>query len=409
MSDVLTIADVGHRGDGVAHTADGAVFVPYTLPGETVSVEADRALDRRRLIAIHTLSPRRVAPICPHFGSCGGCSLQHWASDAYRGWKRSLVVAALGQAGIDAPADDLIDAHGEGRRRVVLHARFDNSRLEVGFSMARAHTIVPIQACPVLAPSLQGALAAARALAASLRSIRKPLDIQVTATDAGLDIDLRGSGALTREAEAALTAAAASRRLARLTRHGHRVMQVYEPTIRMGRAAVTLPPGAFLQATQEGEEVLARLVGKHTNGASHILDLFAGVGPFALRLAETAQVHAVDSDARAIDALRNAAQAPGLRPVTVETRDLFRLPLRVEELRRYDAVVFDPPRQGATAQTREIAASRVPRVVAVSCNPATFARDARTLIDSGYRLERVTPVDQFRYSAHVEVVGLFRR
>lgn len=411
MSETLTITEIGHRGDGIAHRPEGPVFVPYTLPGEIVVVEAaPGALDRRKLVNVRTESPQRIAPICLHFGICGGCALQHWAGDGYRAWKRGLVVAALTQAGVNAPVDDLVDAHGEGRRRVVLHARRDDrNALSVGFSAARAHTIVAIDACPVLAPSLRDALAVAKVIAEPLLSMNKPLDLQITGTDAGLDIDLRGSGALSSSAEAALTTVAAGQRVSRLTRHGDRVMQLRPPTLRMGAATVVLPPGGFLQATEEGEAVLARLVLAHTAGCARVGDLFAGVGPFALRLAESARVHAVDSHAGAIGALASAAQtASGLKAITTEVRDLFRLPLRREELRHYDALVFDPPRQGAAAQVREIAASKVPIVVAVSCNAATFARDARTLVDAGYRLERVTPVDQFRYSAHVEIVGLFR-
>lgn len=412
MNETLTIAEIGHRGDGVAYTPKGAVFVPYTLPGETVLVEAaPGALDRRKPVSILTANSQRVAPICPHFGNCGGCALQHWATDAYRAWKRDLVVVALAHTGINAPVDDLVDAHGEGRRRVVLHARRDgHDALSVGFSAVRTHTIISISACPVLASSLRGAFDVARALAEPLRSVRKPLDLQITGTETGLDIDLRGSGALSQVAEMALTAVAAHHRVARLTRHGERVMQMSAPTVRMGRATVILPAGGFLQATEEGETMLARLVLAHTAGSARVADLFAGVGPFALKLAEHAKVYAVDSHAGAIEALTGAVKTvSGLKAVTTEVRDLFRLPLRAEELRRYDALVFDPPRQGAAAQVREIATSSVPIVVAVSCNAATFARDARTLIDGGYRLERVTPIDQFRYSAHVEIVGMFRR
>jgi 23S rRNA (uracil1939-C5)-methyltransferase len=336
--------------------------------------------------------------------------LQHWQGDAYRAWKRDLVVGALAQAGVSLRVDDVIDAHGQGRRRLVLHARGIGNAVQVGFSAQRTHTIVPIEACPVLAPSLHGAIEAARALADALRPLRKPLDIQITGTDTGLDVDLRGSGPLALAAQTRLTSVAARHNLARLTRHREPLMQMRPPSLQMGRARVVLPPASFLQATAEGEAVLAGLVGAHVQDAARIADLFAGVGPFALRLADTARVHAFDSDAPAISALARAAQATSrLKAITSATRDLFRLPLRADELRDYDAVIFDPPRQGAAAQARELATSRVPVIVGVSCNAATFARDARTLIDGGYRLERVTPVDQFRYSAHVELVGLFRR
>jgi 23S rRNA (uracil1939-C5)-methyltransferase len=240
--------------------------------------------------------------------------------------------------------------------------------------------------------------------------MQKPLDIQVTATDAGLDVDVRGSGPLTAADMTALARVAERRNVARLTRHGEIVAQRMLPTIRIGRAQLVLPPGAFLQATAAGEANLAGLVEAHCGGSGTVADLFCGVGPFALRLADHARVTAADDDADAIAALQRAvAGTRGLKPVAAQLRDLFRAPLVPAELKRFDAVVFDPPRQGAEAQARELAASIVPVVVAVSCNPTTFARDARILVDGGYRLLRVTPVDQFLYSAHVEVVACFKK
>jgi 23S rRNA (uracil1939-C5)-methyltransferase len=232
----------------------------------------------------------------------------------------------------------------------------------------------------------------------------------VTATDAGLDVDVRGSGPLTAAAMTALARVADRRNLARLTRHGEIVAQRVLPTVGIGRAQLVLPPGAFLQATAAGEANLARLVEAYCAGASSVADLFCGVGPFGLRLAERARVTAADNNADAIMALRRAAAGThGLKPVAAQVRDLFRSPFVPAELKQFDAVVFDPPRQGAEAQARELAASIVPVVVAVSCSPTTFARDARILVDGGYRLVRVTPVDQFLYSAHVEVVACFKR
>jgi 23S rRNA (uracil1939-C5)-methyltransferase len=403
----LVIDRVGQRGDGVVDGADGPIYVPGSLPGETVEVDAVRGHpDRRTLLAVEAPSAERIAPICPHFGVCGGCALQHWQSAPYRAWKRDLVVTALRQAGIDAPVGELIDAHGDGRRRVVFHARGADAVLTVGFSTARAHTLVAIDHCPVLAKSLDGALPAAWAIAEVLAPIKKPLDIHVTATDQGLDIDVRGSGSLTASATAALAGVAAKQKLARLTRHSELVAQARVPTLRIGAATVPLPPASFLQATAEGEAVLGRLVREACAGAKKVADLFAGIGPFALRLAEQARIAAFDDDEPAIAALkRAAASATGLKPIAAERRDLFKNPLTSAELNRFDAVVFDPPRQGADAQSRTLATSEVPVVAAVSCNPGTLARDLRHLIDAGYRLTAVMPVDQFRYSAHVEVVA----
>jgi len=404
--DRLAIARLGHRGDGIADSPAGPIYVPYTLPGETIETEPwPGHPDRRHLVRVDAASPERIEPICPHFGTCGGCALQHWETARYRAWKRELLVTALQQAGIEASVEDLVDAHGEGRRRAVFHARRGaRDILQVGFAASSTHHIVPIDHCPILAPGLAGAIEAAWDIAETLASA-KPLDIQATATDAGLDVDVRGSGPLNATQSVALARLAENRRLARLTRHGELVARRTQPTVRMGRAAVPLPPGAFLQATTAGEEALARLVAAHVGDARSVADLFCGVGPFALRLAERAKVTAADSDEAAIAALREAAKTPGLKPIVGEKRDLFRRPMLAQELARLDAVVFDPPRQGAEAQARALAASKVPVIVAVSCNAATFARDVKILLDAGYRLTAATPVDQFRYSAHVEIVA----
>jgi len=404
----LVIARLAHRGDGMSDGPAGAIYVPGALPGETVEVEGVAGHpDRRRLLRVEQPSAERIAPICPHFGVCGGCAVQHWDAARYGAWKRDLVVEALRQAGLDAPVADLIDAHGEGRRRAVFHARSGaGDVLEVGFSAPRAHHVVAIDRCPILAPTLGGALKAAWAIAEALSPAKKPLDIQVSATDAGLDVDVRGSGPLTPTLMTALARIAAKHDLARLTRHGELIALERAPTLRMGKATVQLPPAVFLQATAEGEAALARLVLAACAGAASIADLFAGIGPFALRLAERARVVAVDDDEAALSALKRAAASTvGLKPVEIERRDLFRRPLGATELKRFDAVVFDPPRQGAEMQARELAASSVPLIVAVSCNPGTFARDMRELVRGGYRITEITPVDQFRYAAHVEIVA----
>jgi 23S rRNA (uracil1939-C5)-methyltransferase len=408
----LSIKRLGHRGDGVTDGPTGPIYVPYTLPGEIVEVEAWQGHpDRRHLLAVERPSSERIAPICPHFGVCGGCALQHWREDRYRAWKRDLVATALSQVGLSTEVDALVDAHGEGRRRAVFHARrTTHGILQVGFAALHAHHIVGIDHCPILAPGLKGAIAIAWAIAEGLALEAKPLDIQVTATESGLDVDVRGSGPLSPQRLTALANLAERHRIARLTRHGELVAQRAKPTVRMGRAAVPLPPGSFLQATAEGETALTHLVTARVGSAKNVADLFAGVGPFALRLAERARVIAVDADEAAVSALREASTTTsGLKPIDAIRRDLFRQPLVAQELARLDAVVFDPPRQGAEQQAHQLARSSVPRVVAVSCNQTTFARDAKILESGGYRITAVTPVDQFRYSAHVEIVACFVR
>ncbi|SDT55566.1 class I SAM-dependent RNA methyltransferase [Bradyrhizobium canariense] len=410
MAERVVIDHVGHRGDGAGFAGGESLFVPYTLGGEIVEVEPVAGHpDRKHLLRIERASTERITPFCRYFGACGGCAIQHWQPEAYRAWKRQIVTDTLAHAGIECEVDALIDAHGAGRRRITVHARRgDDGELRTGFAAANSHAIVAIDDCPILDPALRGALDAARALAEALKPAGKPLDIQITAADNGLDIDVRGSGPLTSADIAVLSDLAQRHGLARLTRHGELVLMRTPPTVAIGTARLNLPPGSFLQATRAGEEALAALVIQHCKRAKHIADLFCGVGPFALRLAAIARVSAFDSDAGAVTALQKAAaSASGLKPIKAETRDLFRRPLMPQELRDYDAVVFDPPRQGAQAQVRQLAASKISSIIAVSCNVATFVRDARSLIDGGYKIENVTPVDQFRHTPHVELVARF--
>ncbi|KWV51757.1 RNA methyltransferase [Bradyrhizobium macuxiense] len=411
MAELLTIDHVGHRGDGVAIAHGRATYVPYTLAGETVEVDAANDPERPHLVRIVQPSPERIAPFCDYFGQCGGCAIQHWQPDGYRAWKRAIVVDTLAQAGIACDIAEIVDAHGAGRRRVTVHARRGaDGELRTGFATAGSHAIVAIADCPILDPALRGALDAARAITEALKPTNKPLDIQITATDSGLDVDVRGSGPVPTATIAALSRVAEKHRLARLTRHGELVLMRSPPVLAIGPAQVTLPPGSFLQATAAGEETLAALVQDRCKRAKHIADLFCGVGPFALRLAKVARIAAFDSDAGAVTALQKAVTATkGLKPIKAEARDLFRRPLVPQELRDYDTVVFDPPRQGAQAQVTQLAASKVPNVIAVSCNAATFARDAKVLIDGGFRIEGVTPVDQFRHTPHIELVARFAR
>jgi 23S rRNA (uracil1939-C5)-methyltransferase len=412
VAERLVIDHVGHRGDGIGFAGGESLFVPYALAGETVEVEplADHP-DRRALTRIEHASAERIDPFCRYFGACGGCAIQHWQPEAYRAWKRQIVVDTLDHAGIECDVAALVDAHGAGRRRITVHARRGgDGELRTGFAAANSHAIVAISECPILDPGLRGALDAARALADALKPTAKPLDIQVTAAGNGLDVDVRGSGPLSTALIAGLSKIAQRHGLARLTRHGELVLMRNPPTIEIGAARVILPPGSFLQATLAGEEALAALVSGHCKRAKHIADLFCGVGPFALRLAAKARVTAFDSDAGAVSALSKAVTSvSGLKPVRAEARDLFRRPLMAQELRDYDTIVFDPPRQGALAQVKQLAASKIPVAIAVSCNVATFARDARILIDGGYKIEGVTPVDQFRHTPHMELVARFAR
>ncbi|HYA72656.1 MAG TPA: RNA methyltransferase [Roseiarcus sp.] len=397
---------MSERGDGLA---DDGTIVPGALPGERAVVEMEGK--RARLREISLPSPERSEPICGYFGVCGGCAAQHMSAPLYRQWKRASIVRALARARVEAEVGALVDAHGEGRRRATFHARIaEDGRERVGFMRARAHEIVPIDACPLFSPAMDGAIAAAWALAGDLRGLGKPLDIQATATLGGLDFDLRGCGPLDAPARRKLVETAERLDLARVSNHGEVVVERRAPQVAFGQARVTPPPGGFLQATLAGERALAEGAQSALKGARRVADLFCGAGAFALPLAQGHEVFAADSDGAAIAALkRGGAQAEGLRALKTETRDLFHRPLRVEELDAFDGVLFDPPRAGAEAQARALATSRVPVVAAISCNAESFARDARILVEGGYAVGQITPLDQFRFSPHVEILATFRR
>ena len=339
-------------------------------------------------------------PFCPYFGTCGGCTLQHYGPSSYDALKRGLVEDALRYHKVAATLEPLIQAHGDGRRRATLHAR----GRDVGYMAARSHDLVDIMACPILVPALrERAPALTRPIAATIGDC----DVAFTATDTGLDVAIRTDKRLKPEK---LTILAQRSKVARLSLNGEIVLQTQPPVVTMGRASVEIPVGSFLQATAMAEATLGALVVEGVGKAKSAADLFCGMGPFTLRLAEKAKVYAADADKPAITALEKALRfAKGLKPIVAKTRDLFREPMVPVELKEFDAVVFDPPRAGAEAQARELAKSKVPVVVGVSCEPRTFARDAATLIAGGYRLEKLTPVDQFAWSTHVELVGVFRR
>jgi 23S rRNA (uracil1939-C5)-methyltransferase len=407
LTQELLVESIGRLGEGVA---SGPVYIPGALPGERVLAEVDG--ERGRIVALLDPSSDRIAPICDYFSACGGCATQHVGRALYAVWKREILVQALARAGITAPVGALVDAHGEGRRRATFHARFeaDGAHLELGFMRARSHRIVEIQSCPVLAPGMSGALEAARALGVSLRGVGKPLDINVTATLAGLDVDIRGCGPLDRQTQQKLIDTANRLDIARVSNHGETIVERRAPEVDMGLARVRLAAGGFLQATEAGEHLLAEIAIAAVRSSKRVADLFCGAGAFALRLAALHDVHAVEIDRPALAALTRAANATrGLRSIACEERDLFHSPLGVDELKPFDAVLFDPPRAGAEAQSRRLASSSVTTVVAISCNAATFARDLGILVAGGYHVESVVPIDQFRFSPHVEIVAVLRK
>jgi 23S rRNA (uracil1939-C5)-methyltransferase len=407
MTQTVRIERLGAQGDGIAE--GGAPFVAHTLPGETVGVISHG--DRARLEAVLEPSAERIAAVCPHVRTCGGCGLQH-ASDGFLArWKAGLVTAALSARGIEGVAIRPVETSPPGARlRIAVAARRGKKGVQIGFHAAGSSEIVPIESCAVAAPALVAALPVLSELVMMGASRKGELRMTLTLSEGGIDVAVTEAKDLDGPRMALLAGVANRADLARLSWNGEIAVTRRTPVQRVGAMAVVPPPGGFLQATAEGQAALTHAVREIVGPAARVADLFAGSGTFALALADRAEVLAVESDAGALKALHTAWRAnPGLHRVTCERRDLFNRPLRGMEMKALGAVVLDPPRAGARAQAEQLAEGGPARIASVSCNPATFARDARILIDGGYRLDWVLPVDQFRWSPHLELVGSFSR
>ena len=409
----LTVETIGAQGDGVASWQGELVYLPFTVPGDRVAAIVDG--NRGTVVRLVAAGPQRAEPACPHFGECGGCALQHLDAAAYRAWIGEQVAAALGRRGLDAVVVDTPVSVAPGtRRRAHFKALNTGSAVVLGYHRRQTHRLVDITQCPVLEPAIVALLAPLRAVLAQVLSPRERAGMMVTCTDSGLDVLIAAGRPVAASKMATLTAFALERGLARLCWGDggdiETIIVARPPRAVFGGVAVELPPGAFLQPTREGEAWLAGFVAMAVGPAKSVADLYAGCGTFSFPLARQATVSAFEEQDRAVAAISAAAAGAGLTGrLHAAARDLDRHPLSADELAAYDAVVFDPPRAGARAQAVEIAKSPVPVVVAVSCNPATFARDARLLVDGGYRLTKVIPVDQFLWSAHIELAAVFER
>lgn len=407
QSRILEITALGAGGDGRADgRADGPIHVPLTLPGDQVraSVTGDRG-EARQII---TPSPHRVAAPCPHFGPCGGCALQHAAPDFYASWKAGLLLTALQRAGMgDVPVAPMRATPPATRRRATLSARRLASGVVLGFQGRRSHQIADLKTCLLLRPELVSLLAPLRGLLEKLLPPGGRCQIHLALLDTGVDLLLRDIADPGLDGRMALADFAAAHDLTRLSLdegHGPEpVARHRPPLVKFGQYVVELPAGGFLQASREGEALLVAEVKAAVGARAKVLDLFSGVGTFALSLAPRATLHAVESDRAAVAALAATGQ------VSTECRDLMEEPLKGPELAPYDAIIFDPPRAGARAQAQALADCNAEVIVAVSCNPASFARDAAILAEGGWRLNRVAPIDQFPWSAHLELVGVFQR
>ena len=391
--------------------------VPFTLPDETI--EADVTDGRGALQAVLDASPDRREPLCRHHGRagmehpCGSCALQHWNEDAYRSWKRGLLVSALKREAIEADVDPLVPCAPGTRRRLVLAARRTANGLVLGFNALRSDHIVDMGECPVARPELVAALPDIRAVLARLLAPSARARVTLLLSETGIDLRVDADGA----SPGGVPSLPES--VVRLSWGDEVLLEQQPPVLRFGTVAVTPPPGAFVQAVREAEQTMADLVTTHLAPATRALDLFAGSGTFALRLAAKTPVHAVEGEAAPLEALDRAwRRAKGMRAVSVERRDLERRPIMANvidgtdrpDARPFDAAVIDPPRAGAEAQTRQLTRSSVRRVAMVSCNPVTLARDLAIMLDgTGFRLDRIVPIDQFVFTPHLEVVALLGR
>jgi 23S rRNA (uracil1939-C5)-methyltransferase len=401
----VTIDRLGHLGDGIA---EGPVYVPGVLPGEVV--EGDLQGDRLTDPKIVTPSPDRVKPPCRHARTCGGCQLQHASDSFVAAWKRQVVATALAGQGLTANFLPLVTSPAHSRRRGTLSARRTKSGVLVGFHSRASDGIVEIPNCQLLHPGILAAFPGLQALVIAGGSRTTELSLQVTLTRGGPDIVVTGGKPLDAALRMDLARLVETHAFARLTWDNETVALRDRPALTMGTVTVVPPAGAFLQATAEGETALLAGILAALGPQKRVVDLFSGVGTFTLPLAQTTEVHAVEGDAAMTKALDLAARnTPNLHRISSETRDLFRRPLEPDELLSFTGAIIDPPRAGAEEQTNSLARSKIPVIAAVSCNPVTFARDARTLTDAGYRLDWVQVIDQFRWSTHVELVARFAR
>ncbi|MEE9313554.1 MAG: class I SAM-dependent RNA methyltransferase [Rhizobiaceae bacterium] len=406
MPEIL-IDKVGSLGDGMGQLNNQTVFVPSTLAGERVNASGESP--RLRLDEIIEASPDRVEPLCKHFGTCGGCSLQHMSPEKMLLWKQAEVALAFSRAKLDVEIEPCIPSPAHSRRRVTFTARRNGSDVTLGFNERGSNDVVNITQCPILMPEIEAQFDGFRALATTLLRGNEDIQITINGCDNGLDLDFSLEQVPTEDMLAAFVRAFAKTPFLRAALDGDVIVEKEKPFVTFGRAKVEVPSGGFLQAVIPAEEAMAELVCNHLKKRKRVVDLYSGSGTFSLRLAITARVHAVETEAKALTALASAVGADGLKSITTEIRDLEELPLMASELKLFDGVCLDPPRAGAEPQIGEIAKADIRSLVYVSCNPTTLARDAAVLVKAGYKIERIVPVDQFLFSPHIEVVALFSK
>ncbi len=408
----VKIRHLGHKGHGAAEIDGVLAYFPYTLPDEQIQV-SKRSDGGWHIEGIVVESPSRQKPVCAHFGACGGCMLQHLKTADYLDWKRTALKETLAQRGFtDVPIDPIFEIPQRSRRRLVLTAEKRKGLLRLGLSRYRSRAVEDISECPVALPEIEALFPGLRAILDAGLGSAGTARVTVNQTDTGADVlvEAQRTAALDQRRASALAQTAAQTNVARLTWNDELIFQRDAPQISVGSAAVVPPAGAFLQASKQVQDFLIDRVSSALNDASAVIDLFCGIGTFSLPLTSVKSVLALDSHGDMIEALNVAAKSIGASDrLAAQRRDLLRRPLQAEEMKKFDAAVLDPPRAGASAQMEQLSRSGLSKIVYVSCNPATFARDARILVNAGFQMGTVQPIDQFLWSPHTELVAEFIR
>ncbi|MFC7049165.1 23S rRNA (uracil(1939)-C(5))-methyltransferase RlmD [Emcibacter nanhaiensis] len=414
----VEVQELGARGDGIAGPAGAEVYIPYSVPGDVLEVKLKGK--QARISQVLEPSEHRQQPACRHFTRCGGCALQHVKADFYADWKRQQVMTALSHRGFeDVEILDPVTSPPGSRRRTRLNAiGRGKGKAILGFSEKGSHNLIDLQECPVLRPEIVALIPALRDFLGQVIELRQKMAVEITAADNGLDLLLESKGDPSLDLRMDVAAFAEARDIARISWRDtslkraapEMLLERRQPIVTFAGRKILIPPGTFLQATREGEAALISRLLPHLKEGGKLVDIFAGVGTFSVPALKKMAVHALEGNAEMVEALQKSVNlAPLQHPFSAEVRDLFIRPFLAHELEGFDIAVIDPPRAGAREQVAELAASSVPVIVMVSCNPATFARDARTLADGGYHMGPVTPVDQFLWSSHLEVVSVFSR
>ncbi len=407
----LKIDRIGHEGDGIAFNNEDIFYIPYVLAGEEIEAQIDG--NRGQIVEIISKSDERIDAICPKFKTCGGCSLQHWQSKNILEWKSNTISSALNRVGINCEKVETIEAFASGRRRAKFNAKRVKGELSFGFMAARSHEIIDIDKCPILSPNLANNILKIRELIRSLTQANEELEVLVTDCDNGIDVDITGLKPLSKynrgELET-LAKACENAKIARLTLNGEDAYFQTHPFVKIGNAIIELPAGAFLQATKTCENLIAQTMLKWAKGSKRAIDLFAGIGTFSVQIKDLCETNAYEIHQPSILALNKAAKSmAGGRTLKGFSRDLFRVPVSPLEMKNIDLVILDPARAGAEAQVKQLIRTKIPKIIYISCEPNSFARDAKILIDGGYKLKEVKGFDQFQFSTHVEMMGLFTK